>query len=614
MLSSSFDLQEEFLLFYGNRARKRRRQSVTEQLEKFERALEATGKQQANHDITDILIVEGEFNKSAFTHLRFVLHALERVDADFRSALLDEHPVIKTIYEEGAVLRGENVGSAASERVTLSLEFLRVSFLFPIWRDARVPAHFRLDALRTVARYVRIRLSRNPSMLMFDDNQLIGRYVRDELDFAISNFDHEQNRLPNEGLADALFIQHLARLDSARLWEETGLSLRDELSRWYRALAHVDSDSYLKPSSRLYLKFLILKGIGTAYAHVGDVHQFRHCKASMKSLIQSDDDENLPNLEMMKAYLHRVVWFPEEEERFVLPRPQQTDKDVPREHLLPSFIRTYRLPVMQAKKQDKPEQLGSISGQIDKHERSVWVFKRHMDRSGMFKQEWGEYYRNLEQLNKHMVGADFSSGVEREYYHLLTGSSLHKTKGRPRELYMRGNKPGPKELSVIIGQFVATAETATENLMLRCPGMRAVPYLKLTCFHSTTHLARLLLTCGKKDNSKNQTQEGAHKVSFADFAEHIEKQRVTLETVADYLQPLIGQQYVDDLRWLMNKLDCLSKQDAGTRRIDRQLIHVGIEIHNAVFDVHHPNGAFSKSRPPSRLYFIQPVLGFGKED
>ena len=56
-------------------------------------------------------------------------------------------------------------------------------------------------------------------MLMFDDNQLIGRYVRDELDFAISNFDHEQNRLPNEGLADALFIQHLARLDSARLWE-----------------------------------------------------------------------------------------------------------------------------------------------------------------------------------------------------------------------------------------------------------------------------------------------------------------------------------------------------------------------------------------------------------
>ena len=121
MLSSSFDLQEEFLLFYGNRARKRRRQSVTEQLEKFERALEATGKQQANHDITDILIVEGEFNKSAFTHLRFVLHALERVDADFRSALLDEHPVIKTIYEEGAVLRGENVGSAASERVTLSL-------------------------------------------------------------------------------------------------------------------------------------------------------------------------------------------------------------------------------------------------------------------------------------------------------------------------------------------------------------------------------------------------------------------------------------------------------------------------------------------------------------
>ena len=64
----------------------------------------------------------------------------------------------------------------------------------------------------------------------------------------------------------------------------------------------------------------------------------------MKSLIQSDDDENLPNLEMMKAYLHRVVWFPEEEERFVLPRPQQTDKDVPREHLLPSFIRTYRLP------------------------------------------------------------------------------------------------------------------------------------------------------------------------------------------------------------------------------------------------------------------------------
>ena len=50
-----------------------------------------------------------------------MLHALERVDADFRSALLDEHPVIKTIYEEGAVLRGENVGSAASERVTLSL-------------------------------------------------------------------------------------------------------------------------------------------------------------------------------------------------------------------------------------------------------------------------------------------------------------------------------------------------------------------------------------------------------------------------------------------------------------------------------------------------------------
>ena len=71
------DLQEEFWLFYGNRARKRRRQSVTEQLEKFERALEATGKQQANHDITDILIVEGEFNKSAFTHLRFVLHALK---------------------------------------------------------------------------------------------------------------------------------------------------------------------------------------------------------------------------------------------------------------------------------------------------------------------------------------------------------------------------------------------------------------------------------------------------------------------------------------------------------------------------------------------------------
>ena len=44
---------------------------------------------------------------------------------------------------------------------------------------------------------------------------------------------------------------------------------------------------------------------------------------------------------------------------------------------------------MQAKKQDKPEQLVRISGQIDKHERSVWVFKRHSDRSGMFKQEWG---------------------------------------------------------------------------------------------------------------------------------------------------------------------------------------------------------------------------------
>ena len=40
----------------------------------------------------------------------------------------------------------------------------------------------------------------------------------DELDFAISNFDHEQNRLPDEDLADAVFIQHLARLDSARLW------------------------------------------------------------------------------------------------------------------------------------------------------------------------------------------------------------------------------------------------------------------------------------------------------------------------------------------------------------------------------------------------------------
>ena len=118
----------------------------------------------------------------------------------------------------------------------------------------------------------------------------------------------------------------------------------------------------------------------------------------------------------------------------------------------------------------------------------------------------------------------------------------------------------------------------------------------------------------KKRQFEESNTRGSSQGFFCRFCRTHRKATCDLETVADYLQPLIGQQYVDDLRWLMNKLDCLSKQDAGTRRIDRQLIHVGIEIHNAVFDVHHPNGAFSKSRPPSRLYFIQPVLGFGKED